>query len=94
MAFELRDLTHVQIFLFSLDFSTVFFWHQLQLASRGDEEMKAARPKVLGGIWVMVFKHFGAWDVLQAGFVAVSLALCPAVGTRAPSRGSPGTWNV
>lgn len=27
------------------------------------------------GIWVMVVKHFRAWDVLQAGFVAVSLTL-------------------
>lgn len=39
----------------------------------------------------MVFKDFRAWDVLQAGFVAVSLALCPAVGTRAPCRVNP--WN-
>lgn len=37
----------------------------------------------------MVVKHFRAWDALQAGFVAVSLTLCPAVGTSAPSRMNP-----
>lgn len=73
-----------RFFSFPMTFPLAFFWLQIHLASWGDEEIKAARPELLGGIWVMVLKHF------RAGFVAVSLALCPAVGTRAPSRI---TWN-